>query len=176
MTLGSQLTLYLWGLKSPQATLFRLSILNPGTDLDSVFPDTETLTSFSSLATFLFYSLPVVDWLPRPPVSLNYYHPLFTLLFGFFHLKQGFVWWMWTVHNYSPLRNHSTQSIQASSNLSLHRVLFFFFKKKKKDIWSRNTADTVRHQTSAFKRLKIGKAFTETQMTLSWIFNAGHVW
>lgn len=51
------------------------------------FPGAETLLSLSSLATFLFYSLPVVDWLPRPLVSLNYY-PHFTLVW-FLSLQAG---------------------------------------------------------------------------------------
>lgn len=131
MTLGSQLTLLFAGTEKSSSHTFRLSILNPGTELDSVFPDVETLTSFSSLATFLFYSLPVVDWLPRPPVSLNCYHPLFYSLVWFLSPQAGICVMNVDSSQLFPLRNHSTQSIQASSNLSLHRVLFFFFKRKK---------------------------------------------
>lgn len=53
----------------------------------------------------------------KPRLLSSFFPPL---LFGFFHLKQGFVWWVWTVHN--PLRNQSMQSIQAFANLSVHRV------------------------------------------------------
>lgn len=54
-----------------------------------IFPDVETVISFSPSATFLFYSLPVVDWLPRSPVSLNQHHPSFLPLVWFLSPQAG---------------------------------------------------------------------------------------
>lgn len=163
MTLASQLSRLrgvLWRLRSPRATLLR-------TDLNSFFQLHELSYPFSSLATFLFYFLSVVDWLPRLLVSPDYYHRPFSL-FGFFHLKQGFVWWMSTVHNppwgitqrkaftHFPTSAHTeclrkTSGLKHSGNCSPSTPCFQKIKNKEKP--------SLKHQR-----------------TLSWRFNAGHVW
>lgn len=74
-----------WTVLTPHISL---KSFNPGNDLYLFFKMWKLL-SFSPSATFLFYSLPVVDWLPRPPVSLDYYHPSFPLLVWFLSPQAG---------------------------------------------------------------------------------------
>lgn len=68
-------------------------------------------------------------------------------LFGFVLLQQGFVWWVWTVHN--PLRIQSMQSIQAFANLSMHRVF-----------WKKTSGHEARWDINnpCFQKVKIRKS------------------
>lgn len=80
-------------------------------------------TSFPPSATFLFYFC--VDRLPRHLQASSTVR--FPLLFTFVHLEQGFVWWVWIVHNPPRNRNAKHSSIECQSKRTQS-----FLKKKKK--------------------------------------------
>lgn len=116
--LGLQLHLmcgHLLGLNSPNVSLF-----NPNHDLNSFSRcGNSRILLFLSHLPFLFLTcggLIATAAACKPRLISSF----FPLLFGFFHLTQGFVWWAWTVHN--PLRNRSMQSVQAFANLSVQSV------------------------------------------------------